>query len=165
MEEIEKYEKIPGIRKEFIEGLREFYAYNLTQARESFRKLELKRRANREPQLNLYLSYYGLTLVQLQENKGINLCRRAAHFVSPFEDYSIDVLYNLAIAELKLDHRRRVIDVVKRGLVINSSHIGLNKLQQQMGVRSEPIFSSLSRDNILNHVTGKLFPLRYRKSQ
>lgn len=164
MGEIEKYEKIPGIRKEFLDGLRQFYAYNLAQARECFRKLEFKRQSGEEPQLNLYLSYYGLTLVQLQENKGVNLCRRAAHFVGPFEDYSIDILHNLALAEQKSGNRRRTLEAVKRGLAVNSSHAGLNKIQQNMRTRSEPIFSSLSRDHFLNHVFGKLLPLRYRKS-
>ena len=164
MEEIGKYEKMPGIRKEFLSGLRLFSADNFAQARECFRKLELKCKSDEDSIRNLYLSYYGLTLVQLQDQgeQGLNLCRRAAHFVNPLENYSADILYNLALAEQKSSNRRRMLEAVKHGLDVSSVHAGLNKLQQDMKTRGAPIFSSLSRDHFLNRAAGKLLQLRYR---
>ena len=167
MEKLENYEKIPGIRKEFLEGLREFQRCDFKQARESFRKLDLKRIPEDDSGLNLYLSYYGLTLVLLKEKKGLNLCRRAAHFIGHLDqinDYNPDIIYNLAEAEKNAGNRRRALDAIKRGLSINNAHSSLNGLQREMGMRREPVFSSLPRDHFLNRILGQFFPFKPGKS-
>lgn len=169
MEQLENYEKMPGIRKEFLEGMRELQHHDFMQARECFRRLGLKHIPDDDPYFNLYLSYYGLTLILLQEEKGLNLCRRAAHFIDmgrfgQVNEYNSDIIYNLAVAEKTLGNRRCVVDAIKRGLSINSAHRGLNNLQREIGTRRTPIFSSLSRDHFLNRVLGQFFLARPGKS-
>jgi tetratricopeptide (TPR) repeat protein len=168
MEKIENYEKLPGIRKEFLEGLREFQRHDYARARECFRKLDIKHIPDNDSHITLYLSYYGLTLILLQESKGLNLCRRAAHFIGHLDlinAYNPDIVYNLAVAEKNLGNRRRAIDAVRRGLSINDAHLGLIDLQREMGVRREPVFSSLPRDHFLNRMAGRWFPFKHGKNQ
>jgi len=101
--------------------------------------------------VHLYMSYYGLCLVRSGDISGLNLCRRAALM----ETIQVTVFLNLAMAELKLKHRKRACGALKIGLSIDRSHPGLRRLREKMGVRRAPCLPFLKRDNALNRWLGR----------
>lgn len=99
----------------------------------------------------LYMSYHGVCLVKSDDISGLNLCRRAASM----ETIQSAVFLNLAMAELKLSHRKRAFNAVQIGLNIDHNHPGLQQLRQTMGVRRPPCLPFLKRDNPLNRWLGR----------
>ena len=82
----------------------------------------------------LYRSYHGLSLVNCGDFSGLNLCRNAAGM----ETIDADVFLNLALAELRMKHRKRACNAVSLGLDIDPRHSGLQKLRRSMGMRRRP---------------------------
>jgi hypothetical protein len=99
-----------------------------------------------------YRSYEGLTRVCLGDKHAVDLCREVAA-----EDHNdAEVYYNLALAEYKLNNRRRAVLAVKRGLSIDAANPELLRLRTLMGSRRQPVISFLDRDHAINKWLGKL---------
>ncbi len=100
---------------------------------------------------HLYLSYQGLCQVCSGDISGLNLCRRAA----ALETLHSRVLVNLALAEMKLGHRKRACSAVKIGLSIDPLDPNLLRLRERMGVRRTPVLPFLKREHLLNRLLGR----------
>jgi hypothetical protein len=85
------------------------------------------------------------------DSSGLNLCRHAA----AAETLQARVFVNLALAELKLNHRKRACLAVSAGLRVDRSDPGLLRLRDRMGVRRAPVVPFLKRDNLLNRWLGR----------
>jgi tetratricopeptide (TPR) repeat protein len=105
---------------------------------------------------NKYRSYEGLMRVCLGDKHAVELCREVA--AEDIKD--VEVHYNLALAEYKLNNRRRAVQGVQRGLSIDAANPELLRLRALMGLRRPPIISFLDRDHAINKWLGKL---TYRK--
>ena len=101
---------------------------------------------------NKYRSYEGLTRVCLGDKHAVELCRETA--AEGLKD--VEVQYNLALAEYKLDNRHRAVLAVQRGLSIDARNPELRRLHALMGSRRAPVISFLERDNAVNKWLGKL---------
>ncbi|MGD2075276.1 MAG: hypothetical protein PVI91_12560 [Gammaproteobacteria bacterium] len=99
----------------------------------------------------LYRSCHGLSLIYAGDVSGLNLCRNAAGL----ETVHAAVFLNLALAELRLHHRKRACQAVSRGLKVDPRHKELLALRRKMGVRRPPFIPFLKRDNLLNKWLGK----------
>jgi hypothetical protein len=97
------------------------------------------------------MSYQGLCQVYCGDISGLNLCRRAA----AMETIQARVFVNLALAELKLKHRKRACSAVKIGLSIDHTDPNLLKLRDRMGVRRSPALPFLKREHLLNKWLGR----------
>lgn len=101
---------------------------------------------------NKYRSYEGLTRVCLGDKHAVELCRESA--TERLKD--VEVQYNLALAEYKLDNRHRAVLAVQRGLSIDSRNPELRRLRTLMGSRRQPVLSFLGREHPVNKWLGKL---------
>jgi len=90
--------------------------------------------------------------VCLGDRHAVELCREVA--AEDIKD--VEVQYNLALAEYKLDNRRRAVLAVQRGLDIDAKNPELQRLRALMGSRRMPVIRFLERDNSLNKWLGKL---------
>ena len=102
--------------------------------------------------MHLYMSYQGLCQLLSGDISGLNLCRYAASM----ETLQPTVFLNLAIAELKLRHRKRACSALRLGLGLDPKHAGLLKLRTRIGVRRSPCLKFLSRNNLLNKWLGRI---------
>lgn len=101
---------------------------------------------------NKYRSYEALTRVCLGDKHAVEACREVAA-----EDVKdVEVHYNLALAEYKLNNRRRAVLAVQRGLVIDAANTELLRLRALMGTRRQPLIHFLDRNNVVNKWLGKL---------
>ncbi len=100
----------------------------------------------------LFYSYlgYGVAKYQKQKQQGLKLCRRAVEI----EFYQPEAYYFLACAHLLLEDRRAAVDVVERGLEVDSSHPGLTALRTELGERLSPVLSFLPRRHAVNRWLG-----------
>ena len=113
---------------------------------------QAERRSGREDVYqHLYRSCHGLSLVYCGDVSGLNLCRHAAGV----ETVNAEVFLNLALAELKFQHRKRACQAVSRGLSLDPRHKKLLRLRNKMGMRRQPCLPFLKRDNVLNKWLGK----------
>lgn len=102
---------------------------------------------------NEYLAAYGLCLIRLgNKDEGFNKCLIAAEA----ELKNPEVFALLARAAILMSRRRISIKAISQGLVIEPQYAKLRNLRNELGVRREPLFAFLSRDNILNVTFGKL---------
>jgi hypothetical protein len=100
---------------------------------------------------HLYRSCHGLALVYSGDVSGLNLCRNAAGL----ETVNAEVFLNLALAELRFQHRKQACRAVSRGLKLDPRHKQLVALRSKMGTRRPPCVPFLKRDNVLNKWLGK----------
>jgi hypothetical protein len=113
---------------------------------------QAERRSGREDvNQHLYRSFHGLALVYCGDVSGLNLCRHAAGV----ETVHAEVFLNLALAEVKFQHRKRACQAVSHGLNLDPRHEKLLVLRSRMGVRRRPSLPFLKRDNVLNKWLGK----------
>jgi tetratricopeptide (TPR) repeat protein len=105
---------------------------------------------------NTYRSYEGLARVCMGEKHAVELCRDAA----ADDMRAVEVYYNLALAEFKLNNRRRAILALQRGLAIDGANPELRRLHTIIGNRRAPVLRFLSRDHPLNKWLGRF---TYRK--
>ncbi|MGD8842150.1 MAG: hypothetical protein PVJ83_01635 [Gammaproteobacteria bacterium] len=96
------------------------------------------------------MSWQGMCLVSGGDAAGLDLCRRAASA----ETIQPRVFLNLALAELRLEHRRLACKAVEVGLSVDHRDPGLLRLRDRMGVRRRPILPFLRRDHPLNRWLG-----------
>lgn len=101
--------------------------------------------------MHLYMSYQGLCQVYSGDISGLNLCRRAA----AMETIQPRVFVNLALAELKMKHRKRACSAVKLGLSVDHTDPTLLRLRERMGVRRSPVVPFLKREHLLNRWLGR----------
>ncbi len=99
-----------------------------------------------------YRSYEGLVRVCLGEGHAVELCREVA--AEGLKD--AEVQFNHALAEYKLDNRRRAVLAVQRGLSIDPGNRELRRLRALMGSRRKPVIDFLERDHSVNKWLGKL---------
>lgn len=102
--------------------------------------------------MHLYMSYQGLCQVLSADVSGLNLCRHAASM----ETLQPAVFLNLAVAELKLRHRKRACSAIRQGLRLDPRHNELRELRHRIGSRRKPCLQFLSRDNLLNKWLGRV---------
>lgn len=138
-------------RDEYQMGLAFYQKKQWKTAARHFGQAE-QRAGHDDVHMHLYMSYQGLCQVLSGDISGLNLCRYAASM----ETLQATVLQNLAIAELKLRHRKRACSAIRLGLRLDSKHAGLIKLRTRIGVRRKPYLQFLSRDNLLNKWLGRI---------
>ncbi len=102
--------------------------------------------------LNKYRSYEALVRVCLGDAHAVEQCREVA--AEGLKD--AEVQYNHALAEYKLDNRRRAVLAVQRGLSIDPGNRELRRLRDLMGSRRKPVVDFLARDHSVNKWLGKL---------
>lgn len=108
--------------------------------------------AHQNTNYNLFLSYYGLSLVYLgHKNEGLKYCTRASS--SEFENEK--VFYNLACAALACNKRKGAIKAISQGKMYNPDSQLLSDLRIKIGFRRKPFFSNLDRNNSVNILFGK----------
>lgn len=144
------YDPHSGVNRHFLRGLEKLSAREFEAACHYFAMAEDE--SNNGSFTFKYMSYHGMTRCQLGEVEGLSQCRRAAHF----EKYDGDVFHNLAISELKFNHRRLAVEAISTGLRIDPENRKLENLRIRIGERREPIIRFLSRDNVLNRFLGRL---------
>ncbi len=101
----------------------------------------------------LFYSYlgYGIAKYQKQQRQGLKLCKRAIEL----EFYQPESYYFLARTHLLMRDRRTAVDVVERGLQVDSTHEWLCELRVELGERLPPVLSFLPRHHVLNRWLGK----------
>jgi tetratricopeptide (TPR) repeat protein len=151
----ELFDQNSGISPDFLRGLKELELQRYDQALVCFKTAHATS-GDACSYLNTYLSYIGLAYVLRGDQKGIKYCRRAAHF----EKYNSNVYHNLAIAELQIGDRKRAVDAIHSGLVVDSENEKLLQLRGQMGVRSKAVLPFLNRDSFLNRLVGRYMRIR-----
>jgi tetratricopeptide (TPR) repeat protein len=116
-------------------------------------KRALDRGTKVNPHYSLCLSYYGLTLIFLDDyDSGISHCIEAADE----EMMNGDVFYNLAIAARMKKDRKLCLRGIQDGLKIDHANEKLVRLRKLVGYRRKPKINFLSRDHFLNIILGKL---------
>ncbi|TCK17527.1 hypothetical protein DFR30_0759 [Thiogranum longum] len=144
-------------RDEYQLGIAFFHKKQWRTATRHFSQAEHKCSRD-DVHLQCYKAWHGVSLVYSGDVSGLNLCRHAA----ANENIDATVFQNLALAELKLRHRKRACGAVKRGLMIDPKHRGLLKLHKNMGARRQPCLVFLDRNNPLNKWLGKV---TYRRAK
>jgi hypothetical protein len=100
------------------------------------------------------LSYYGLCLAL---HKGHY--KEAARFceLAISADRVVGEHYlNLARIWNRAGNRKKTVDAIERGLAASPRHPALQRLHEQVGLRSQPVLPFLTRDDPLNKALGKL---------
>jgi len=102
----------------------------------------------------LFYSYlgYGIALREQRVREGLKLCRHSIKV----EFYEADNYLNLARTCLLARDRKGAVQAVRGGLKVDRQNPQLLLLYKEMGIRSLPVLSFLSRDNPLNVLLGRL---------
>jgi tetratricopeptide (TPR) repeat protein len=146
---------VPGkrgrLRDDFVNGLRCFNSKDFDGALMFFRIADDGAELDDAYQ-SRYTSFHGLSRVFTGDRNGVKLCRKAA----VGETRDVEVYYNLAMAEYRLDFHDSALMALRRGLNIDPDHGGLQRLQRELswsGQRgSMPGFNG---DNIVSRLLGK----------
>ena len=141
------------LRDDFVSGLKCFRSEDWEGALNYFRAADEQAEMDDIYQ-NRYTSYHGLARVQVGDRNGVKLCRKAA----VGERHDVEVFYNLAVAEHKLDFRESAYTALRRGLSIDANHPGLQRLEQEFRLREQKVLiPGLRREHIFNRILGKVF--------
>ncbi len=141
------------LRADFVSGLKCFRSEDWDGALNFFRAADEQAEMDDVYQ-NRYTSYHGLARVHLGDRNGVKLCRKAA----VGERHDAEVYYNLAVAEHKLDFRESAWTALRRGLSIDASHTGLQRLKEEFHLREQrALIPGTRRENVLNRILGKFF--------
>jgi len=141
------------LHHDFIDGLRCFRSDDFEAALPYFRTADAGAAVDDSFQ-NRYTSFHGLCRVCLGDRSGIKLCRKAAIA----ETRDAEVFYNLALAEHRLGQRESAWRALRRGLMIDPLHCGLQRFKHEMGLRRKTsLIPGLRRDNACNRLLGRLF--------
>jgi hypothetical protein len=142
-----------SLHHDFVDGLACFHRDDLEGALVFFRTADTGAAAGDVYQ-NRYTSFHGLCRVCLGDRSGITLCRKAA----VGETHDAEVFYNLALAEHRLGRRESAWTGLRRGLMIDPAHSGLQRLGDEFGLRRKTsLIPGLQRNNPLNRLLGRLF--------
>ena len=141
------------LHHDFVDGLKCFRSDDLEGALTFFRIADESAEVDDVYQ-NRYTSFHGLCRVCLGDRTGIKLCRKAA--VGTTRD--AEIFYNLALAEHRLGHRESAWTALRRGLMTDPAHSGLQRLKLDLGLRQKTsLIPGLRRNNPLNRLLGRLF--------
>ncbi len=136
---------------EYLLGLEFYKKRQWKAAARHFSLAELKSSYD-DTFMHLYMSYQGLCQLLGGDISGLNLCRHAASM----ETIQATVFQNLALAEMRLKHRKRACSAVKFGLDIDPHNSALIRMRQKMGLRRPPCVKFLKRNHLLNKWLGRL---------
>jgi len=140
------------LRADFVSGLKCFRNEDWEGALGFFRAADDQAEMNDIYQWR-YTTYHGLTRVHMGDKNGVKLCRMTA----VGERFDDEVYCSLAVAELKLDFRESAYTALRRGLTIDASHAGLQRLKQEFRLREQrALIPGLRRDHFLNRMLGRL---------
>jgi len=140
------------LRDDFVNGLRCFNSKDFAGALIFFRTADDSAELDDAYQ-SRYTSFHGLSRVFMGDRNGVKLCRKAA----VGETVDVEVYYNLAMAEHRLNFNESALTALRRGLKIDPDHAGLQRLKRELS-RSErggsiPGFKS---ENVVSRLLGKL---------
>ena len=99
------------------------------------------------------LSFFGLTLALMQKKykPAIDLCRRAIDL----EFYNGDHYANLARVYVAAGNRKKAVETADQGLKLVPEHDYLQRVRDELGVRSRPAVPFLDRTNPINVSLGQ----------
>jgi hypothetical protein len=141
------------LHHDFVDGLKCFRSDDFEGALVFFRTADERAEVDDVYQ-NRYTSFHGLCRVCLGDRNGIKLCRKAA----VGETHDAEVFHNLALAEHRLGQRESAWTALRRGLMIDPEHCGLQRFKRELGLRGKTsLIPGLRRDNKLNRLLGRLF--------
>ena len=103
----------------------------------------------------LAMSSYALCLAELRRDfdRACDMC-----LIALKRDFRNPQIYmNLGKIYLTERYKRHAIKAFERGLKIESSNKELARALSSLGVRRRPVFSFLSRGNVINRMLGKSF--------
>jgi hypothetical protein len=95
---------------------------------------------------------YGIARYQRQVKEGLRLCQHAvkAQFYHP------DCHLNLARVQVLAKNRKAAVTAIAQGLSLDPRNTALRELQNEIGVRKQPVVGFLSRNHMVNRTLGKL---------
>lgn len=146
-----KYVKNSECSDEFQKGIEHFERDEIVAAAFGF---ELAYESVKRSDIinNKYASFCGLLRLLRGDHSGLILCRDAVRS----EKRDADLFLNLARAEWFYRNRRKTVEAIFIGLDIDSNHLGLIKLHQELGVRKRKPLALLDRNNPLNVMFGRI---------
>lgn len=100
------------------------------------------------------LSYYGLCLARGE--KRFNAAIKACQSAIDQEFYDANHYVNLIRVYLAAGSRKKAVEVLEKALARMPKDADILAIREEMGYRSQTVFPSLHRDNVLNLVGGKL---------
>jgi len=108
----------------------------------------------KDPTSPVCLSYLGLALALGEKRYGEaeEFCKEAIKR----EFYQSDFYHNLGKVYLASRQRGLAIKAFLKGLEVDPSNEEIRQTLEEIGLRSRPIFSFLSRDHFLNRELGKI---------
>lgn len=95
---------------------------------------------------------FGIAKFDRKTGEGLALCR----FALKKEFYQPENYVHLARTQLLSGDRRGAVATLERGLRLLPDHVELERLRAEMGRRRAPVFTFLSRTNVLNQIFGRL---------
>lgn len=101
---------------------------------------------------NKYASYCGVVRSFNGDRGGLELCKE----VALHEKRDADVFLNLARAEWHFQNRKKTIEALHKGRLIDAAHPGILKMREVLGVRKHKVLPGLTRNHSLNGFLGKL---------
>ncbi len=133
----------------FKEGLKFLNSLDYNSAESCFRVAY-----DSDPTSPKHLSYYGLSIAYNEGNPqvGLELCSRAIKVDSMNPDF----FYNLGCVYKKMKIRNKAIQTLKMGLKLDRSNQKIIDEMNNIGLRTAPAISFLSRNSFLNIYFGKL---------
>ena len=137
--------------EEFSKGLNALESEDYKGAVRDF-ELVAKSIDKHDDQYNRVASYLGLSRVLINDDSGLLMCRDAAGNEKTFGD----VFLNTACAEWHSNQRKRAIDTVYKGLVVDSGHQQLKKVVAMLDSRKSSVINFLDRNHVLNRLLGRL---------
>ena len=141
------------LHHDFVNGLKCFRSDDFEGALVFFRTAD-ESAGGDDAYQNRYTSFHGLCRVCLGDRNGIKLCRNAA----VGETHDAEVFYNLAMAEHRLGQRESAWTALRRGLLMDPEHRGLQRFKRELGLREKrSLIPGLRRDSRVNRLLGKLF--------
>ena len=101
-----------------------------------------------------FLSYYGLCIAKVEKNatKAITICEQAIKK----DFFNADLFRNLGMVYIQKGDRKKAYMAFIKGLSIDKKNKALVNELKKMGIRKRPLFTFLSRKNIINHLAGLL---------
>lgn len=116
--------------------------------------LAFKQALKIKPEEPMFLSYFGLCLAMIDKSAvdAVVLCEKAAKegFFHP------ELFINLGKVYLIKHDRKKAFMAFKKGLSVDGKNSDLQNELKKMGIRKQPIFPSLGRNNAINCLAGKV---------
>lgn len=100
------------------------------------------------------LSYFGLALGlgESRYSEAITYCKTAIKK----EFYHSEFYLNLARVYMKSNRRSSAVDVLNKGLQVDSADPGILAELRKLGMRRKPLVGFLNRENVINKYLGRI---------